>query len=135
MPDTHAPEGFLPIGQMGFPEHVGTFYRKGDDPGSWIYAMRMAPHHLNRGGVVHGGTLMTFADQAFGETIHEVTKSRCSTISLQVNFVAPGRTGDWVFCEGRITRVTRSVVFISGRVFAGEQTLVDAQGIWKLLSG
>jgi uncharacterized protein (TIGR00369 family) len=130
-----APEGFVRTRQMGFSEHIGPLYRKGDDPAEFVFAARIADHHINRGGVVHGGMLMSFADHCLGETVHATTNARCSTISLQVNFVAPGRIGDWIFCKGEVTRVTRSVVFIRGRVFAGEQTLVDIQGVWKLLSG
>jgi uncharacterized protein (TIGR00369 family) len=128
---SEVPEGFAPTRQMGFGEHIGPLYRKGEE---FLFAARMAGHHLNRGGVVHGGMLMSFADNCLGEIVHQTTARRCSTISLQINFVAPGREGDWIYCEGEVTRVTRSLVFIRGRVFAGEQTLVDVQGVWKLLS-
>ena len=131
-----APEGFIRTPQMGFSEHIGPIYRKGDgDPAGWVFGARIAGHHINGGGVVHGGMLMSFADHCLGEIVHQTTKSRCSTISLQVNFVAPGRAGDWISCTGEVTRVARSVVFIRGRVVAGEQILVDVQGVWKLLSG
>ena len=129
------PAGFVRTKQMGFSEHIGPLFRQGgDDPGSWVFGFRAGAHHVNRGGVLHGGMLMSFADHCLGEIVHQTTQSRCSTISLQVNFAAPGRAGDWIACEGQVTRVTRSVVFIRGRVFVAERMLADVQGVWKLLS-
>jgi uncharacterized protein (TIGR00369 family) len=131
-----APPGFMNTQQMGFSEHIGPLYRSGDpaDPASWVFGFRVREHQINRGGVTHGGMLMSFADNCLGETVHRTTRSPCSTISLQVNFAAPARVGDWVECKADITRITRSVVFIRGRVYSGAQTLLDVLGIWKLLA-
>ncbi len=137
MDEEHAaPPGFVRMRQTGFSEHIGPLFRRGDpdDPASWVFGFRVRDHQMNRGGVTHGGMLVSFADNCLGEVVHATTKSRCSTISLQVNFAAPGRAGDWVECAAEITRTTRSVVFIRGRVFIGTATLIDVQGVWKLLA-
>ncbi len=134
--DEGAPPGFLRQEDIGFSDHIGPLFRRGDpaDPANCVFGFRVRGHQMNCGGVTHGGMLMSFADNCLGEVVHATTRSRCSTISLHVSFAAPGRAGDWVECRAEITRATRSVVFIRGRVTAGERTLIDVQGIWKLLA-
>ncbi len=134
MTEPAGPPGFDLLDDDGFPGLIGPFFQQdAARPEDRVFGFRAAARHLNRGGVVHGGMLIAFADQSLGRTVHDTARSRCSTISLQTNFAAPGRDGDWIACTGRITRVTRSVVFISGRVFTEERTLLDVMGVWKLL--
>ncbi|MDF3075568.1 MAG: hypothetical protein K0S54_3235 [Alphaproteobacteria bacterium] len=46
---------------MGFSEHIGPFYvRKPKDGYTLAFGFRALAHHANRGGVVHGGMLVSF---------------------------------------------------------------------------
>lgn len=121
--------------QTGFSELVGPFYvRKPRDGHTFSFAFRVLPQHLNQGGVVHGGMLVSFVDNALGAMVFKATGNKpCSTISLDCNFVAPGRLGDWIECAGEVGRVTSTLVFLDGRVMAGERVLMQAKGIWKIL--
>ena len=122
-------------GDMGFSAHIGPFYvRKPINGHTLAFGFRVAPHHVNRGGVVHGGMLVSFADHALG-AMASVAAGRkpCSTISLDCNFVAPGKPGDWIECTGEVVRATSSVVFVEGRLKADGRSLLQAKGIWKLL--
>ncbi|MCW5745617.1 MAG: PaaI family thioesterase [Alphaproteobacteria bacterium] len=121
--------------ESGFGRLIGPLYvRKPGDGRAFAWGFRAVDKHLNPGGVVHGGMLMTFADQCFGGLVFFAAgKKPCSTIDLSASFVSPGRAGDWIECTGTVSRVTRDLVFVTGRVTAAERTLVDLKGIWKLL--
>ena len=47
-----------------FEQRAGPFYERVDDEGNGISAFRAGPEHMNGGGFMHGGCLMTFADSA-----------------------------------------------------------------------
>ncbi len=132
MQDHAPPEGFQPFDTTGFSTHIGPLFGRRAADG-WVFGLRLAPQHMNNGGVAHGGALTAFADNCLGETVYRAAKAPCTTITLTVSFVAPGRVGDWVECAGTITRATASLVFISGRVWCEDRSLLDAQGIWKIL--
>jgi uncharacterized protein (TIGR00369 family) len=120
---------------MGFSEHIGPFYvRKPLNGHTLAFGFRVAPKHVNRGGVVHGGMLVSFIDHALGAMVFTAAgRKPCSTISLDCNFVSPARPGDWVECTGEIGRVTLSIVFIDGKLRVGDRVVMQAKGIWKVL--
>lgn len=132
MQDSAPPAGFQPHDGAGFTAHIGPLFRRRDADGV-VFGLRLAAHHMNLADVAHGGLLAAFADNCMGETVYRSVKAPCTTITLTASFVAPGRVGDWVECSGAITRETASLVFISGRVWSADRTLLDAQGIWKIL--
>lgn len=121
--------------QTGFSQHVGPFYvRKPLNGHTLAFGFRVLPQHINQGGVVHGGMLVTFIDHALGAMVFTGAGRRpCSTISLDCNFVSPGRLGDWIECTGEVVRATSSVMFMEGRLRVGDRTLLQAKGIWKVL--
>ena len=120
---------------MGFGDLIGPMYiRKQREGRTFAWGFRVADKHMNRGGVVHGGMLVAFADQCLGALVYYAGgRKPCSTIDLATSFVAPGKLGDWIEGTGEVVRATRDVVFMHGRVYCGERTLLDVKGIWKLL--
>lgn len=121
---------------IGFSHLIGPLYvRKPRDGRTLAWGFRAVDKHLNRGGIVHGGMLLTFADHCFGAMAYMAAgKKPSSTIDLSASFIAPGRPGDWIECTGTVSRTTRELVFISGQITADGRTLADLKGIWKLLS-
>ena len=116
-----------------FESFVGPLYEKrvGEQ---YICGFRAAPHHGNRRGVVHGGMLFTFADHTLGNMVWERFGNKpCATITLNVDYLAGARTGDWIECTGTITRETRSLIFIKGQLTIDGQTVMTASGVWKKL--
>jgi len=134
-PDDLPPGYELLRNQKGFSAHAGPMYlRKPRNGHTLAFAFRVAPHHLNQGGVVHGGMLVTFIDHALGAFVHFAAGNKpCSTISLDCNFVSPGRVGDWVECTAEVGRVTSSLVFMEGKLCVGSRVVLQAKGIWKIL--
>ena len=90
--------------------------------------------HLNMGGVVHGGMLMSFADDALGMTVWQAVGRRpCTTVQLNTQFVSPVRLGELVEVRAEVLRATRTVVFVRGVVEVAGRTVVHADGVWKIL--
>lgn len=119
----------------GFNKYAGPFYRLSADPDGMgaHYAFIVEPKHMNGAGSVHGGLLMTFADIAMSRTARLGTKVvACNTVSMSADFVGPGRLGDLIVARVRVARRTRTLVFQSAEITAGDRLLLTASGLWKI---
>ena len=129
------PPGFeaIPPRADRYAAGVGPFYCKQEGE-RWLFGLRAEERHLNNNQVVHGGCLMSYADEMMGITVHFASgRQRCATISLNNEFVSAARKGDWIEGRPEIVRVTKSVVFIRGMLTVGDKTILVSSGIWKLL--
>lgn len=136
MSDTHAalPPGAENISRGGFNAYAGPFWRLPDEDGAKRYALRVEPKHMNSSGSLHGGVLMTFADIAMSQTSRAVSgASTCTTVSLTCDFTGPGKLGDVIIAQVRVTRQTRTMVFLSAELVCEKRTLGVATGLWKIL--
>jgi uncharacterized protein (TIGR00369 family) len=116
-----------------FPHFVGPILERLEE-GRRIFAFMADARHVNDRGVVHGGMLVTFADQAFGELVLDsVDRRQCATVQLNTHFIAAVQIGDLVEARSEIVRGTRSLVFIRGFLTVGERTVAAIDGIWKVL--
>ena len=131
---SEVPAGFQATdAQAGFDGLVGPIYEKGAGE-DYACGLRVGERHLNRRGVVHGGMLFSLADHALGNMVWErVGQKPCATVSLNVDYIAGVRPGDWLECRGRITRETRALVFIKGELVVGDDVVMTATGVWKKL--
>ncbi|HEX6958573.1 MAG TPA: PaaI family thioesterase [Ferrovibrio sp.] len=120
-------------GQGPFTQLVGPVWAKREAEGS-AYGFLAEERHTNSRGVVHGGMLMTFVDHGLGWIVWDLVEHRaCATVSLNTQFVAAVKPGDWVELRGRLVRQTRSLIFIQATVTVAERTVLVADGIWKIL--
>jgi uncharacterized protein (TIGR00369 family) len=127
------PEGYEPCtAQDGmFGPGLGQLYQRRDGDG---FAFRVQARHNNARDVTHGGMLMTLADQALGLTVQRALNGGyAATVSLNCDFVASAAPGDLIEASARVTRVTRSIVFVQGALYCGERLLLTASGLWKRL--
>lgn len=120
--------------QKGFSEHAGPYYEKIID-GLMHRAMDIEQYHLNPEGVVHGGVLLSLADyavyRAIGDEIgHQI---KFATINLNSNFVAAAKPNETLLGIGSIVRKTKSVIFAEGRIFTENKTILQINGIWKII--
>ncbi len=117
----------------GYPALIGPFFARREGEG-WRYGFLAEPRHRNMGGVVHGGMLMSFADDVLGITVWAAAgRKPCTTVQLNTHFIAPARVGDFVEGRAEVLRATRSVVFVRGVLTVGERTIAHADGVWKIL--
>lgn len=128
-------DGWVHHPSEGLIAHLGGLWIR-ETGGRYEFGLLAQPFHANRNGVVHGGMLMTFVDRAFGMTARLRSGApRGATISLSHQFTAPLRIGGFATVEPRIIRQTRRMAFVEGTVFAGEEPILQAHGVWRLASG
>lgn len=127
------PDGYEVAEDQAFNSHVGPFFLRTQDEGvHGLFPVRA--YHLNRGGVVHGGMLMTFADMIMGRAAHDaIPDRRCATVSLNCDFVASAKLDDWVRGTARVVRRTRAILFVTGELHTDERPILTASGLWKVL--
>ncbi len=129
-----AAAGWRPMPASDYPALIGPFLARREEGGGWRYGFVAERRHLNKGGVVHGGMLVSFADDALGATVWEaVGRKPVTTVQLNTQFIAPVRAGDLVELRAEVLRSTRTVVFIRGALEVGGRTVVHADGVWKIL--
>jgi uncharacterized protein (TIGR00369 family) len=133
------PAGIPPEAELastgGFNKYIGPLYRLPDAEEGAVkrFAFAVADKHMNGAGTVHGGMLMSLADTAMSRTSRLVSGARsCSTVSLNCDFVGPGKPGDIIEARVRVTRRSRTLVFLSAELVAGERTLLVATGLWRI---
>jgi uncharacterized protein (TIGR00369 family) len=96
----------------------------------------VAPKHLNRAGNLHGGMLMTLADNAMAIAAREASGARRhATIELNIQFIGAVRLGEFVEAHPEVSRSTRSLTFMQAKMFVGTRLVVTTNGIWKILDG
>jgi acyl-coenzyme A thioesterase PaaI-like protein len=128
------PEGYRPfIADGTFPEIIGPLYfkREGDD---YSYGFLAKKTHANGNGVIHGGMLMSFLDEALGQIVWRlIGKKRCATISLNCDFVASSKPGDWIDLKADLSRKGQAVIFIRGELLVNGRRIMTADGLWKVI--
>lgn len=128
-----AASGWIADESGGFPGLPGPFWRRGDGAERRLGFLAEG-RHLNRQGAVHGGMLLTFADEALGVTAYWANDRRPQvTVQLDAHFVSGVGEGEFVEAHCRVNRRTRSLLFMSGTLSVGDRVALSAQGIWKIL--
>ena len=108
--------GWLKNAEPGFTSYVGPLWEQRVG-GRMRYGLLLCELHVNINGTVHGGVVATFADFALALESRRVNdNARQSTIQLDIHFVDAGHVGDFMESECDVTRKTRSLTFVSGRI-------------------
>lgn len=88
--------------------------------------------HLNGGGVLHGGALMTFADFSLFAIAHAVLDGQHAvTVTLNCELAGAGTLDGPVYAEGRVARQTKSLVFVQGWLEQNGATIATFSGVLK----
>lgn len=102
---------------------------------AWVYALVAEERHLNGAGIVHGGLLVTLADNALGLTVWEAAgRVPCVTVQLNTQFISAVHPGELIEARAEILRQARSTVFIRGILRVGGRVVAHADGVWKILA-
>lgn len=110
---------------------AGPFYFTYDDQGVRC-AFRVESKHLNAGGVVHGGCMMTFADFSLFAIAHkDMNGQHGLTISFASEFLRGPVVGDLVEARGEVLRAGGSLVFIRGILSVDGQACLNYSGTIK----
>ena len=113
---------------------VGPFYFRQDEAGA-VAAFRAAHKHMNAGGVVHGGCLMSFADFALFALAHDGGHDEDSygvTVAFNCEFLAGAKEGQRLEARGEKMGGGRSIQFVRGVITADGQAVLNFSGTIKM---
>jgi acyl-coenzyme A thioesterase PaaI-like protein len=102
--------------------------------------VRLAGHHCNSRGFVHGGVIAALADNAMGLSVHEsrVAASGSAeptgsvTMTLTVDFLASARIGDWLEISPRVLKFSGSTGFVDALVTSGETIVARSSAVFRI---
>lgn len=98
------------------------------------YALIAEDKHHNRRGVVQGGVLMTFADRSCGMTARFVSGSTSlATVQFDTQFIDAAKIGEVLVSRPRVIRATRSLIFVTTEIAAGDRCVAMASGVFKVM--
>lgn len=122
------------VSRGGFNLFAGPVWRLPAEGETRRFALLVEQKHMNSSGSLHGGVLMTLADIAMSRTSRAASGAEsCSTVSLTCDFIGPGKLGDVIEARVRVTRQTRTMIFLSADIICGERVLAVATGLWKIV--
>lgn len=115
-----------------FEDQAGPFYHRLESDGRAVCAFRAETKHLNGGGFMHGGAIMTFADYAIFVIARDALKDGPSvTATFNGEFVGSVAPGALVECTGEVIRNARSMVFVRGLITTGEEPVMSFSAVIK----
>ena len=94
---------------------------------------RIAPRHLNAGGVLHGGMVMTFADIVLAQAVSRVADPPFVTIRLTTDFIGIAVEGDWVEGTAVAQVPVDGIIAVQGTIECQGRVIASAQGLFKTL--
>jgi len=124
------PEGFKPSARGPYTTHNGPFFHR-STPETLEHAFFVLKRHCNSLGIVHGGMLSTFMDGVLANAVGRETGTASVTVHLSLDFLSMARAGDWVFGDAVVTRQTKDLIFVEGRIRVGTRDVLRASGIFK----
>ncbi|MBV7265715.1 PaaI family thioesterase [Erythrobacter ani] len=135
MSDDNAPPDFTRADfTPGFLDHGGPYFLKEVQAGPRIIGLRILPHHINYKDAAHGGVISTFADVALSHAVYDAERPRLapSTITLNVNYLAGAKLGDWLEAYVRIDRMGGRTAYTSGEIHRGDEAIATMTGVFAI---
>jgi uncharacterized protein (TIGR00369 family) len=115
---------------------AGPFYMRQDDDGKMVAAFRAERKHMNAGGVVHGGALMTFADFALFALAHSGEEDGYGvTVAFTSEFLSGAQEGELIEARGEVMGGGRSITFVRGVITADQRPVLNFSGTIKKRHG
>ena len=125
--------GWTIVETSGFISLVGPLWQRVVNE-AHEYAIVAQDKHHNRRGLVQGGLLMTFADRSCGMTARFVSgRPTLATVQMDTHFVDSAKIGEVLISKPRVVRATRSLIFMTTEVTAGNRCIATASGVFKVL--
>ena len=111
---------------------AGPFYLRREEDGSMVAAFRAEHKHMNAGGVVHGGALMTFADYAlFALALTGENDGYGVTVAFTSEFISGAKEGELIEARGEVVGGGRSLTFVRGLMTADGRPVLNFSGTIK----
>ena len=118
----------------GFMKHNGGLLFKAIKENEYQFKITINENHLNAAGITHGGFISAFVDAGAGTAAHRSANNNpCVTISLELKFISAVRLGQELFGNTKIQKKTKSMIFLTCELTAGNKIVATASGVWKIL--
>ena len=115
-----------------FEDLAGPFYFRVGADGRPVCAFRAEHRHMNGGGFMHGGCVMTFADFCLFVIARGVIDGGMTvTATFNGEFVGTARPGDLVECTGEVVKPGRSMVFVRGLITNAGEPVMSFSSVLK----
>ena len=110
---------------------IGPFCFKEENGGARS-AFQPRREHLNGGGEIHGGALMSFADFSLFSIAHKALKgAHAVTLTCNCEFLSAGDLSAVIEAEGEMLRETRALIFVRGLITQASRPLLAFSGTLK----
>jgi uncharacterized protein (TIGR00369 family) len=117
-----------------FEAQTGPFYFKHDADGRARCAFRAEARHMNGGGTMHGGCLMSFADFALFVIAFDAFEGQYAvTAAFNSDFTGAVRPGALVEAAGEVVKAGKSLIFVRGLVTVADDPVMSFSGVLKKL--
>lgn len=117
-----------------FETRSGPFFMRRDEDGAYVSAFRTEDRHMNGGGFLHGGCLMTFADFAlFAIATDALAGDHAVTMNLSGDFLGAAGPGAFMEARGEVTRGGGKTIFVRGLITADGDPALSFTGIIRRL--
>lgn len=114
-----------------FETAIGPFCYRGKAD-SVVAAFLPRREHLNGGGAVHGGALMSFADFSLFAIANNVLRgAHAVTLTCNCEFISAAQAGEIVEARGEVLRETRTLVFVRGVAAQAGRSVLAFSGTLK----
>ena len=118
----------------GFMKHNGGILFKTISEKEYQFKATINENHLNAAGITHGGFIAAFVDAGAGTAAHRsADNSPCVTISLELKFISAVKLGQELMGTTKIQKKTKTMVFLTSELTAGNRIVATASGVWKIL--
>ncbi|MBM3650553.1 MAG: PaaI family thioesterase [Alphaproteobacteria bacterium] len=131
--ESKVPLGFRKLAITGFAAANGPWFEKIDGRRA-IRGFLPREQHANALGIVHGGMLAAFLDSALGTAVFHALQRRAVTVRLTLDYLGPGRVGDWLQAEGEVVGHDEHMAQVRGRLYGPRHDVMTATGTFALLS-
>lgn len=112
---------------------IGEGAGQGAGQGGADVALRVLPELCNTHGTLHGGMLLVLADQVLAMTSKVLTRRTGMTMHVDADLLASAPEGALVRGRARILRQTKSTAFVEGHLHHGEEMILRASAVVRLL--
>jgi uncharacterized protein (TIGR00369 family) len=96
--------------------------------------VRVAEAHCNGRGFLHGGVLASLADNAMGLSLAQLAGGSPVTVSLNIDYVASARPGQWLQVEPRVIRSGGKLGFVDSLITADGETVARGSATFRVLT-
>ena len=119
--------------RSSFAAATGRLLFKPDGPGRGLCRMFPTEDHMNMGGSLHGGSVMSFIDMAMfaGGLCGGMERAHYVTLDLTTHFLARGQAGSPLDAHVELIRQTRGHAFLQGVVKQNGENCYSFSGTLK----